>query len=85
MQEWPRKIELQVFRRPVAGAGGAPASSRKKARGAYAPARGGRVAPCLCWRVGARETPKNYFKNIATLVTSSRSRWYIRMPKLSYV
>ena len=33
----------------------------------------------------ARGYSKNFSKNLATLVTSSRSRWYIRMPKLSYV
>ena len=48
-------------------------------------ARGRRVWPCLGRRVGAREQSKNYFKNITTLVTSCRSRWYIQIPKLTFV
>ena len=73
------------FRRPVAGAG--ESSGELEEEGAWrARARAwGRVAPCLSWRVGARAYSKNFSKNLATLVTSSRSRWYIRMPKLSYV
>ena len=33
----------------------------------------------------ARGAEENYLKNMGMFVTTSRSRWYIQMPKLSYV
>ena len=75
-EEMDEKSRVAGFRRRWPAPARAPASSRKKARGAYVPARGGRVAPCLFWRVRARGVSKNFSKNfqlffsLATFVSS---------------